>query len=93
MPPCYLHPSLSDQSMLFLRGFTDGDRDRLAICIAMWAVDGIVEPKVLSFLIQEHLVREGIAVDFLCQVRVVLSRSWCMVAAAVWVLHGWYYRC
>lgn len=56
------------KSMLFLRGFTDGDRDRLAICIAMWAVDGVVEPKVLSFLIQEHLVREGTAVDFLCKV-------------------------
>lgn len=54
--------------MLFLRGFSDGDRERLAICIAMWAVDGVVEPKVLSFLIQEHLVREGTAVDFLCKV-------------------------
>lgn len=56
------------KAMLFLRGFSDGDRERLAICIAMWAVDGIVEPKVLSHLIQEHLVKEGIAVDFLCLV-------------------------
>jgi hypothetical protein len=56
------------KSMLFLRGFSAGDRDRLAICIAMWAVDGVVLPTVLSNLIQEHLVREGIAVDFICKV-------------------------
>ena len=62
------------QAMLFLRGFSDGDRERLAICIAMWTVDGIVEPKVLSNLIQEHLVREGIAVDFLCKVNVSLCK-------------------
>uniref|UniRef100_A0A2P2HW28 Basic leucine zipper and W2 domain-containing protein 1-like n=1 Tax=Hirondellea gigas TaxID=1518452 RepID=A0A2P2HW28_9CRUS len=56
------------KSILFLRGFSEGDRDRLSICIAMWAVDGIVDPRVLTFLIQEHLVKEGIAVDFLCKV-------------------------
>jgi len=54
--------------MLFMRGFTEGDRDRLALCIAMWCVDGIIDPKVLANLIQEHLVKDGIAVNFLCKV-------------------------
>jgi len=54
--------------MLFLRGFSDGDRDRLALCISIWCVDSIIDPKVLSNLIQDHLVRDGIAVDFLCKI-------------------------
>lgn len=67
----YLEKKFSEEVkkvMLFMRGFSEGDRDRLAICIAMWAVDNIIEPKVLSNLIQEHLVKDGIAVDFLCKV-------------------------
>jgi len=54
--------------MLFLRGFTEEDRDRLAICISIWCVESVIDAKVLGNLIQEHLVRDGIAVDFLCKV-------------------------
>jgi len=54
--------------MLFLRGFSEGDRDRLSLVISMWCVDSIIDPKVLSNLIQDHLVRDGIAVDFLCKI-------------------------
>jgi len=71
----YLEKKFSEEVkkvMLFMRGFSEGDRDRLAICVAMWAVDSIIEPKVLLNLIQEHLVKDGIAVDFLCKVLVAV---------------------
>jgi len=54
--------------MVFLRGFSEGDRARLAICVSIWCVDSIIDPKILGNLIQDHLVRDGIAVEFLCQV-------------------------
>jgi len=54
--------------MVFLRGFSEGDRARLAICVSIWSVDAIIDPKILGNLIQDHLVRDGIAVEFLCKV-------------------------
>nr|XP_027228030.1 basic leucine zipper and W2 domain-containing protein 1-like isoform X1 [Penaeus vannamei] len=54
--------------LVYLKGFTEGDRIRLARCIAMWMSDSLLDPKVLATLLQDHLIKDGLAADFLCEV-------------------------
>ncbi|KAB7494942.1 Protein krasavietz [Armadillidium nasatum] len=54
--------------LVYLKGFTEGNRSRLARCVAIWTSDSLLDPKVLIHLVQEHLIKDGLAVDFLCEV-------------------------
>ncbi|KAG0714143.1 Protein krasavietz [Chionoecetes opilio] len=54
--------------LVYLKGFTEGDRMRLARCVAMWCSDSLLDPKVLNTLLQDHLVKDGLAADFICEV-------------------------
>lgn len=56
------------QVLVYLKGFSEGDRVRLARCIAMWMSDSLLDPKVLATLLQDHLIKDGLAADFLCEV-------------------------
>lgn len=64
-PTAYLFPP---QVLVYLKGFREGDRLRLARCVAMWTSDSLLDPKVLATLLQDHLVKDGLAADFLCEV-------------------------
>ena len=57
------------QVLVYLKGFCEGDRIRLARCVAIWTSDSLLDPKVLTTLVQDHLVKDGLAADFLCEVR------------------------
>lgn len=54
--------------LVYLKGFGDGDRMRLARCVAMWTSDSLLDPKVLATLLQDHLIKDGLAADFICEV-------------------------
>ncbi|XP_042232365.1 basic leucine zipper and W2 domain-containing protein 1-like [Homarus americanus] len=54
--------------LVYLKGFREGDRIRLARCVAIWTSDSLLDPKVLATLLQDHLVKDGLAADFLCEV-------------------------
>lgn len=71
--------SLLFQVLVYLKGFTEGDRIRLARCIAMWMSDSLLDPKVLATLLQDHLIKDGLAADFLCEVSwQILGQPKCM---------------
>lgn len=71
--------SLLFQVLVYLKGFTEGDRIRLARCIAMWMSDSLLDPKVLATLLQDHLIKDGLAADFLCEVSwQILRQPKCM---------------
>ncbi|XP_045620155.1 eIF5-mimic protein 2 isoform X1 [Procambarus clarkii] len=54
--------------LVYLKGFRDCDRIRLARCVAIWTSDSLLDPKVLATLLQDHLIKDGLAADFLCEV-------------------------
>ncbi|MCL4138095.1 UNVERIFIED_CONTAM: hypothetical protein GTU68_053237, partial [Idotea baltica] len=54
--------------LVYLKGFTEANRIRLARCVAIWTSDSLLDPKVLIHLVQEHLIKDGLAVGFLCEV-------------------------
>lgn len=53
---------------MYLKGFSEENRLRLARCVALWTSESQLDVKVLSHLVQEHLIKDGLAVDFLCEV-------------------------
>ncbi|RXG71288.1 Protein krasavietz [Armadillidium vulgare] len=64
--------------LVYLKGFTEGNRSRLARCVAIWTSDSLLDPKVLIHLVQEHLIKDGLAVDFLCEIwsSIMASVEW-----------------
>lgn len=52
----------------FLKGFEESQRHRLAMATAFWLAGSILPPACLINLLQEHLVKDGIAIDFLLEV-------------------------
>ncbi|XP_065053626.1 eIF5-mimic protein 2-like [Rhopilema esculentum] len=63
----YLEKSLDEELkkvLLFLKGFTDEQRKCLAQAIAVFLNTGLTSAGVLSGLIHDHLVKEGLGLDF-----------------------------
>jgi len=54
--------------LVYLKGFSEGEQTRLARCVGIWCSEGLLDPKVLSTLLQDHLIKEGIASNFICEV-------------------------
>lgn len=54
--------------LVFMKGFTPKERIKLARMTALWISNGSVPPTVLSVLINEHLVKDNLALDFLLEV-------------------------
>lgn len=54
--------------LVFIKGFSPDDRIKLARITALWISNGSVPPTVLSVLINEHLVKDNLALDFLLEV-------------------------
>lgn len=63
----YLEKSLDDEMikvLQFLKGFSDDQRNRLAVSAYIMISSGLCSPACLSKITNEHLVKEGIAKDF-----------------------------
>lgn len=61
--------------LIFIKGFTPSERLKLARMTGLWIGNNAIPPNVLHVLINEHLVKDGIAVDFLVEVLVTLKQE------------------
>lgn len=61
--------------LVFMKGFTPAERIKLARMTALWISNGSVPPTVLSVLINEHLVKDNLALDFLLEVFVTWKQE------------------
>ncbi|XP_011209532.1 protein krasavietz [Bactrocera neohumeralis] len=61
--------------LVFIKGFTPSERTKLARMTALWLVNGSVPPNVLLVLNNEHLIKDGIALDFLIEVFVAFKQE------------------
>jgi len=63
----YLEKSLDDEMtkvLMFMKGFSDIQRTRLTIATYLMISTGLISPSCLSQIINEHLVKDGIALAF-----------------------------
>jgi len=54
--------------LVYLKGFSQEHRSRLAQITAIWVVSGMVAPNTLPVTINEHQVKESVALDFILDV-------------------------
>lgn len=69
----YLEKMLADEMkkiLVYLRGFSDDHRTRLAYLTALWVSSGLIPPNTLPVVINEHQVKDSVALHF---VLVILS--------------------
>lgn len=51
--------------MMFMRGFDTEQREKLAHVTALLLTVGLIPPSVLIKLLQDHLIKDGLALTFL----------------------------
>lgn len=64
----YLEKSLEDEMkkvLQFLKGFNEDQRQRLSIATYLLISSGLCSPSSLTSLVTDHLVKDGIALDFM----------------------------
>lgn len=61
--------------LVFIKGFSPKERIKLARMTALWISNSSVPPTVLSVLINEHLVKDNLALDFLLEVFVTWKQE------------------
>jgi len=74
----YLEKLLEEEMkkvLVYIKGFNDSERTKLARMTALWISNGSVPPAVLNSLINEHLVKDGLALDFLLTVFVTWKQE------------------
>ena len=54
--------------LVFIKGFSETERRKLARMTALWISNGSVPPTVLLVLSNEHLIKDNLALDFLLEV-------------------------
>ncbi|XP_042896930.1 eIF5-mimic protein 2 isoform X2 [Parasteatoda tepidariorum] len=67
----YLEKTLEDEFkkvLVFLKGFTLSQRYKLAKVTAILLAGGQIPPSVLSKVLQDHLVKDGVALEFITEV-------------------------
>jgi len=67
----YLEKMLSEEMkkiLVYLRGFTAEHRYRLAQITAIWCCSGLILPNTVIVVINEHQVKDSIALDFMIEV-------------------------
>jgi hypothetical protein len=72
----YLEKMLSEEMkkiLVYLRGFTEEHRTRLAQITAVWCCSGLILPNTIVVVINEHQVKDGIALDFMIDVLKVVK--------------------
>ncbi|GIY65742.1 basic leucine zipper and W2 domain-containing protein 1 [Caerostris extrusa] len=81
----YLEKTLEDEFkkvLVFLKGFSPVQRSKLAKVTAVMLAGGQIPPTVLSKVLQDHLVKDGIALDFIMDVFKIWLRE--KDSATVW---------
>ncbi|XP_048780210.1 eIF5-mimic protein 2-like [Ostrea edulis] len=71
----YLERSFEDalkKILYFMKGFKDDEKRKLAIITGMLLGNSFCSAKVLSSLFEEHLVKDGVSLDF----AIVMFKSW-----------------
>lgn len=74
----YLEKMFEDEMkkvLMFIKGFSELERIKLARMTALWISNGSVPPTVLLVLINEHLVKDSLALDFLMEVFVTWKQE------------------
>jgi len=61
--------------LVFIKGFQPIERTKLARMTALWIANGAVPPTVLAVLNNEHLIKDGIALDFLLELFATLKQE------------------
>jgi len=72
----YLEKMLSEEMkkiLVYLKGFTEEHRLRLAQITAIWCCSGLIVPNTVIVVINEHQVKDGIALDFMIEVLKVVQ--------------------
>lgn len=67
----YLEKMFEDEMkkvLIFIKGFSESERVKLARMTALWVSNGSVPPTVLLVLLNEHLVKDNLALEFLMEV-------------------------
>jgi len=67
----YLEKMLTEEMkkiLVYLRGFSEEARDRLAWITALWVVSGLIVPNTLPVVINEHQVKDEVALNFMLEV-------------------------
>jgi len=59
-----MHEEEMSKILVYLKGFTDDERLRLAEITALWLATGQIPPTTLRVLINEHQVKDGMALKF-----------------------------
>merc|ERR1712045_233594 len=59
--------------MGYLQGFSEEYRQRLAQMTALWVISGLLPPNTLQVIINEHQVKEGVALDFMLEILRVIK--------------------
>lgn len=61
--------------LIFIKGFKPIERVKLARMTALWIGSGTVPPTVLAVLYNEHLIKDGVALEFLLELFVTLKQE------------------
>lgn len=61
--------------LVFIKGFKPIERVKLARMTALWIASGAVPPTILSVLNNEHLVKDGVALEFLLELFSTLKKE------------------
>ncbi|CRK99797.1 CLUMA_CG013105, isoform A [Clunio marinus] len=61
--------------LVFIKGFQPIERVKLARMTALWVASGAVPPIVLAVLNNEHLIKDGVALEFLLELFVTLKQE------------------
>lgn len=61
--------------LIFIKGFTPLERLKLARMTALWIVNNSIPPHVLLVLNNEHLTKNGLALEFLLEVFVTIKQE------------------
>lgn len=61
--------------LIFIKGFNEAERTKLARMTALWIANNSVQPQVLTVLLNEHLVKDGLALEFLIEVFVTWKQE------------------
>merc|ERR1712029_810643 len=68
-----MHEEEMAKLLVYLKGFTDDERTRLAQITALWLASGQIPSTILPVLINEHQVKDGTALQFLLELLCTLK--------------------
>jgi len=72
----YLEKMLADEMLkilVYLRGFTEEHRCRLAQITALWLVSGLIPTNTPKVVINEHQVKDSVALNFILDILVTIK--------------------